>query len=165
MHTIPTVHSHVQRKKALLSGQREKVRDGASPLPLYTCLHAKKDVPASEFHEWIEFSPYEVGLPKYGVSVRTEDFGSRFYIGSIIHKYPEPRLTYLQGGSRLQHRHGATVFSGTFVAAYAFVQARPVVSHSCPFASHFLQVSGGVRSQFCSNVLWPRPARRTSSNV
>jgi hypothetical protein len=73
--------------------------DGASPFPLYTCLHAKKDVPASEFHEWIEFSPYEIGLPKYGVSVKTEDFGSRFYIGSIIEKYPEPRLTYLQGGS------------------------------------------------------------------
>ena len=32
-----------------LTAQREKIKDGASPMPLYTCVHVKKDVPARSF--------------------------------------------------------------------------------------------------------------------
>ncbi|MEE6492506.1 hypothetical protein FKM82_016592 [Ascaphus truei] len=47
--------------------------------------------------EWCEFSPYEVGLLKYGAYIRTEDFGSEFYMGRLMKRRKEPRICYLQG--------------------------------------------------------------------
>lgn len=49
--------------------------------------------------EWCEFTPYEVGLPKYGAFVDTEDFGSHFFLGHIIKKLSEVRIPYLMGES------------------------------------------------------------------
>ncbi|KAG8449433.1 hypothetical protein GDO86_016183 [Hymenochirus boettgeri] len=43
-----------------------------------------------DFREWCEFTPYEVGLLKYGASVPTENFGSEFYMGRLMKKLPEP---------------------------------------------------------------------------
>ncbi|GFN74045.1 cullin-3, partial [Plakobranchus ocellatus] len=37
------------RMEATLTDQREKIKEGASPMPLYTCVHVKKDVPARSF--------------------------------------------------------------------------------------------------------------------
>lgn len=51
--------------------------------------------------EWCEFTPYEVGFPKYGAYVPTELFGSEFFMGRLLHFWPEPRICYLQGESRL----------------------------------------------------------------
>lgn len=50
--------------------------------------------------EWCEFTPYEVGLPKYGAYVPTELFGSEFFMGRLLQPRPEPRLCYLQGERR-----------------------------------------------------------------
>ncbi|KAG7999834.1 Cytosolic phospholipase A2 zeta, partial [Nibea albiflora] len=47
------------------------------------------------FGKWCEFTPYEVGLQKYGAFVPTEDFGSEFFLGYIIKKLPEVRIPYL----------------------------------------------------------------------
>lgn len=47
--------------------------------------------------EWMEFSPYEIGMPKYGTFMRTEYFGSKFFCGKLVSPYPEPPLYYLQG--------------------------------------------------------------------
>lgn len=47
--------------------------------------------------EWVEFTPYEVGVLKYGAYVRTEDFGSEFFMGRLMKKLPETRICYLQG--------------------------------------------------------------------
>lgn len=47
--------------------------------------------------EWVEFTPYEVGLLKYGAFVRTEHFGSEFFMGRLLKKLPESRICYLQG--------------------------------------------------------------------
>ena len=47
--------------------------------------------------EWMEFSPYEVGMPKYGTFMRTEYFASKFFCGKLVAPYPEPPLYYLQG--------------------------------------------------------------------
>ena len=58
--------------------------------------------------EWCEFTPYEVGIPKYGAFVRAEDFGSEFYLGHMIKKLPETRLPYL---------------IGVFLYIYAFLHA------------------------------------------
>lgn len=49
------------------------------------------------FTEWLEFTPYEVGILKYGAFVRTEDFGSEFFMGHLMKKLPETRICYLQG--------------------------------------------------------------------
>lgn len=50
--------------------------------------------------EWCEFTPYEVGFPKYGTYVPTELFGSDFFMGHLLQLRPESRICYLQGTSR-----------------------------------------------------------------
>jgi len=80
-----------------LSEQRLAVKDAVVPFPLYTCLHVKKDVSAQTFCEWLEFSPYEIGMAKYGTFMKTEYFGSKFFCGKLLTPYPEPPLQYLQG--------------------------------------------------------------------
>lgn len=47
--------------------------------------------------EWCEFTPYEVGIQKYGAFVQTEDFGSEFFLGHIIKRHAEVRIPYLMG--------------------------------------------------------------------
>ncbi|XP_055898257.1 cytosolic phospholipase A2-like isoform X4 [Biomphalaria glabrata] len=85
------------RLDSKLSDQRQAVSDGLSPLPLYTCLHVKNSVSAMVFHEWMEFSPYEIGLPKYGTFLKTEQFSCKFFMGCIVKEFPEPPLHFLQG--------------------------------------------------------------------
>ncbi|KAJ7382059.1 Cytosolic phospholipase A2 [Desmophyllum pertusum] len=80
-----------------LSEQRLIVKDAKTPLPLYTCVHVKKDVSAQTYCEWLEFSPYEIGMAKYGTFMKTEQFGSKFFCGKLLTPYPEPPLLYLQG--------------------------------------------------------------------
>ncbi|XP_030011564.1 cytosolic phospholipase A2 zeta-like isoform X3 [Sphaeramia orbicularis] len=83
-----------------LSDQKEAVAEGQNPLPIYTAVNKKEDVMEGEQRsesEWCEFTPYEVGLLKYGAFVRTEDFGSHFFLGHRIKKLPELRIPYLIG--------------------------------------------------------------------
>lgn len=47
--------------------------------------------------EWVEFTPYEVGFLKYGAFVRSEDFGSEFFMGHLMKKIPESRICFLEG--------------------------------------------------------------------
>lgn len=47
--------------------------------------------------EWVEFSPYEVGFPKYGAFVPTELFGSEFFMGRLMRRLPESRICFLEG--------------------------------------------------------------------
>jgi len=47
--------------------------------------------------EWLEFSPYEIGIARYGTFMKTEYFGSKFFCGKLVGAYPEPPLHYLQG--------------------------------------------------------------------
>lgn len=87
----------VKRIDAKLTDQRQKLQEGKIPFPLYTCLHVKKNVMAKVFQEWIEFTPYEVGIAKYGAFMKTENFGSKFYLGRLVKRFPEFPLHYLQG--------------------------------------------------------------------
>ncbi|XP_066028623.1 cytosolic phospholipase A2-like [Pocillopora verrucosa] len=91
--TILKDRQHVPK----LSEQRHAVKDAAAPMPLYTCLHVKKNKVAQDFCEWLEFSPYEVGMTKYGTFMKTEHFGSKYFCGKLVTPYPEPPLFYLQG--------------------------------------------------------------------
>lgn len=47
--------------------------------------------------EWCEFSPYEVGFPKYGAFIRSELFGSEFFMGRLVKQLPESRICFLEG--------------------------------------------------------------------
>ena len=87
----------LQRMKARLSDQGNKIKDGTIPFPMYTCLHVKSNVSAKIFQEWYEFTPYEVSIPKYGVNIKTSDFASKFFMGEKIKSFPEVRLHFLYG--------------------------------------------------------------------
>lgn len=54
--------------------------------------------------EWLEFTPYEVGLLKYGASIRAEHFGSQFFMGRMVKKLSETRICYMQGDCCLGER-------------------------------------------------------------
>ena len=45
----------------------------------------------------MEFTPFEYGMAKYGVFGNTDDFGGKFYKGSLVKKFEESPLSYLQG--------------------------------------------------------------------
>ena len=47
--------------------------------------------------DWIEFSPYEVALPKYGLTMPLDLYGSKFFMGKVIQKFDEFPLHYLMG--------------------------------------------------------------------
>ncbi|NXK95096.1 PA24E phospholipase, partial [Formicarius rufipectus] len=80
-----------------LSDQQRAIDHGQNPLPIYTAVNVKNNYSTLDFKEWVEFTPYEVGLQKYGVFVRTEDFGSEFFMGRLMKKVPESRICFLEG--------------------------------------------------------------------
>lgn len=59
------------------------------------------DLPAVAV-EWLEFTPYEVSLLKYGASIRAEHFGSEFFMGRMVKRLSETRICYMQGDYRLE---------------------------------------------------------------
>ncbi|XP_066133068.1 cytosolic phospholipase A2 beta [Saccopteryx bilineata] len=81
-----------------LSDQREALSRGQNPLPIYCALNTKgKNLTTFEFGEWCEFSPYEVGFPKYGAFIPSELFGSEFFMGRLTKRLPESRICFLEG--------------------------------------------------------------------
>ncbi|XP_036094157.1 cytosolic phospholipase A2 beta isoform X2 [Rousettus aegyptiacus] len=81
-----------------LSDQRKALSHGQNPLPIYCALNTKeKNMTTFEFGEWCEFSPYEVGFPKYGAFIPPELFGSEFYMGRLTKQLPESRICFLEG--------------------------------------------------------------------
>ncbi|PKU35965.1 cytosolic phospholipase a2 epsilon-like [Limosa lapponica baueri] len=79
-----------------LSDQQRAIDRGQNPLPIYTAVNVKDNYSTLDFKEWVEFTPYEVGLQKYGAFVRTEDFGSEFFMGRLMKKVPESRICFLE---------------------------------------------------------------------
>ncbi|XP_031227460.1 cytosolic phospholipase A2 zeta isoform X2 [Mastomys coucha] len=86
-----------EENPAKLSDQQEMVNQGQNPYPIYASINVHKNIIGEDFAEWCEFTPYEVGFPKYGAYVPTELFGSEFFMGRLLHFWPEPRICYLQG--------------------------------------------------------------------
>ncbi|XP_058397307.1 cytosolic phospholipase A2 beta isoform X6 [Diceros bicornis minor] len=81
-----------------LSDQREALSHGQNPLPIYCAINTKeRNLTTFEFAEWVEFSPYEVGFPKYGAFVPSELFGSEFFMGRLTKRLPESRICFLEG--------------------------------------------------------------------
>ncbi|KAM5294209.1 cytosolic phospholipase A2 isoform 1-T1 [Glossophaga mutica] len=85
------------RMNITLSSLKEKVDTAQCPLPLFTCLHVKPDVSELMFADWVEFSPYEIGMAKYGTFMSPDLFGSKFFMGKVVKKYEENPLHFLMG--------------------------------------------------------------------
>ncbi|MEE6492513.1 hypothetical protein FKM82_016595 [Ascaphus truei] len=89
-------HDGVNETK--LSDQQKALVRGQNPLPLCLAMNVKHiENTTVDFKEWCEFSPYEVGLLKYGAFIRSEQFGSEFFMGRLTKRLPESRICYLQG--------------------------------------------------------------------
>uniref|UniRef100_A0A452IGX1 PLA2c domain-containing protein n=1 Tax=Gopherus agassizii TaxID=38772 RepID=A0A452IGX1_9SAUR len=86
---------HDGKENQKLSDQREAVKEGQNPLPVYVAVNVRDKYSTLDFKEWVEFTPYEVGFLKYGAFVRTEDFGSEFFMGRLLRRLPENRICYL----------------------------------------------------------------------
>ncbi|XP_063174381.1 cytosolic phospholipase A2 zeta-like [Candoia aspera] len=80
-----------------LSDQQEAVIKGQNPYPIYAAQNVRVNIKTSEFTEWVEFTPYEFGIHKYGAFIRMEDYGSKFFMGLLLEKHEEPRICFLQG--------------------------------------------------------------------
>uniref|UniRef100_A0A8C9VXH8 Phospholipase A2 n=1 Tax=Scleropages formosus TaxID=113540 RepID=A0A8C9VXH8_SCLFO len=85
------------RMDSKLSQMQDKVNEGQSPLPLFTCLHVKPDVSELMFADWVEFSPYEIGMAKYGTFMTPDLFGSKFFMGTVVKRYEESPMHFLMG--------------------------------------------------------------------
>ncbi|XP_033007278.1 cytosolic phospholipase A2 [Lacerta agilis] len=85
------------RMNNTLSDMKEKINKAQSALPLFTCLHVKPDVSELMFADWVEFSPYEIGMAKYGTFMPPNLFGSKFFMGTVVDKYKENPLHFLMG--------------------------------------------------------------------
>uniref|UniRef100_A0A2D4M9N8 Phospholipase A2 n=1 Tax=Micrurus spixii TaxID=129469 RepID=A0A2D4M9N8_9SAUR len=85
------------RMDITLSHMKEKINKAQSALPLFTCLHVKPDVSELMFADWVEFSPYEIGMAKYGTFMTPNLFGSKFFMGTVVKKYKENPLYFLMG--------------------------------------------------------------------
>ncbi|XP_075783321.1 cytosolic phospholipase A2 epsilon isoform X3 [Pelodiscus sinensis] len=80
-----------------LSDQQEALSEGQNPLPIYVAIGVRDKYSTLDFKEWVEFTPYEVGFLKYGAFIRSEDFGSEFFMGRLLRRFPETRICYLHG--------------------------------------------------------------------
>uniref|UniRef100_A0A673W8I7 Phospholipase A2 n=1 Tax=Salmo trutta TaxID=8032 RepID=A0A673W8I7_SALTR len=93
------------RMDTKLSELQEKVNEGQCPLPLFTCLHVKPDVSELMFADWVEFSPYEIGMAKYGTFMTPDLFGSKFFMGITVKQYEENPLHFLMGKKIQTYTH------------------------------------------------------------
>ncbi|XP_068873514.1 cytosolic phospholipase A2 epsilon-like isoform X6 [Aphelocoma coerulescens] len=84
-----------------LTDQQQALNQGQNPLPIYLSLNVKDKISDQDFREWVEFTPYEVGFPKYGAFIRAEDFGSEFFMGRLMKKIPESRICFLEDDGAL----------------------------------------------------------------
>ncbi|RXN38789.1 cytosolic phospholipase A2 zeta-like protein [Labeo rohita] len=89
---------HGKKRMGTLSELQKTVSEGQNPLPIFTAVNMKQGKEESIIDaEWCEFTPYEVGFPKYGAFVPAQNFGSEYYLGHMVKKLPETGLSFLVG--------------------------------------------------------------------
>ncbi|XP_071160119.1 cytosolic phospholipase A2-like isoform X4 [Mytilus edulis] len=86
-----------KRMSCRWSEQRDKLSEGTVPLPLLSAIHAKEEKNTKEFHEWVEFSPYEVSIQHYGAAIDMTNFGSKFDKGLLTQRFDEIPLFEIMG--------------------------------------------------------------------
>ncbi|XP_073668580.1 cytosolic phospholipase A2 beta-like [Paramisgurnus dabryanus] len=90
----------IQGKKPLgtLTEMQKAVSEGQNPLPIFTAVNMKDgNSERTAEAEWCEFTPYEVGISKYGGFVPAQNFGSEYYLGHLVKKLPETSVSFLLG--------------------------------------------------------------------
>ncbi|KAM3853929.1 cytosolic phospholipase A2 epsilon-like isoform 1-T1 [Vipera latastei] len=85
------------RCSSTLSEQKHALNHAQNPLPMYIVLNTRDKYSLQEFKEWMEFTPFEVGLLKYGAYIRAEDYGSKFFMGRVTKKIPESPICFMKG--------------------------------------------------------------------
>lgn len=63
----------------------------------YVLVHLTDGWTLSLSTDWVEFSPYEIGMAKYGTFMTPDLFGSKFFMGTAVKKYKENPLHFLMG--------------------------------------------------------------------
>uniref|UniRef100_A0A8C5TZY5 Phospholipase A2 n=1 Tax=Malurus cyaneus samueli TaxID=2593467 RepID=A0A8C5TZY5_9PASS len=143
--------------KHRLSDQRQAVDSGQNPLPIYVAINLKSNYSAQAFREWLEFTPYEVGLLKYGASIRAEHFGSEFFMGRLVKKLSETRICYMQGmwssifSIDAMYVWNLAVDSEDFWSEEPFLSVNPYEVDTCLFTP------SGALSSTLRDVLTGRP--------
>ncbi|XP_026511528.1 cytosolic phospholipase A2 [Terrapene carolina triunguis] len=56
-----------------------------------------KNLATSRDVDWVEFSPYEIGMAKYGTFMPPDLFGSKFFMGTVVKKHEENPLHFFMG--------------------------------------------------------------------
>ena len=93
MHLLVELCNNLKIAKHYITVEVENAR---YPFPVMTAIHVKHGMSEGESFDSVEFSPFEVSFPKYGVAMAVEDINCQFYAGKIISSHPEPPLKYLQ---------------------------------------------------------------------
>ena len=93
--------------------------------------------------DWVEFSPYEIGMAKYGTFMTPDLFGSKFFMGTAVKKYEENPLHFLMGEEK---RFSSTTLTTT-VWPFTVSEASNRIFLLC-------QVCGAAPSPFCSTECW-----------
>ncbi|CAK8673400.1 unnamed protein product [Clavelina lepadiformis] len=86
-----------KKNTAKLSNFQEKIKVGEAPLPILTAIHVGRRKTAKTFHDWVEFSPFEIGIAKYGSFMDTKHFGQKFFRGVLLKIFEETPLHYMMG--------------------------------------------------------------------
>ncbi|XP_073725446.1 cytosolic phospholipase A2 zeta [Misgurnus anguillicaudatus] len=87
-----------QKPFGTLTEMQKALSEGQNPLPIFTAVNMKDGrSKCTTEAEWCEFTPYEVGIPKYGGFVPAQNFGSEYYLGHLVKKLPETSVSYLLG--------------------------------------------------------------------
>jgi len=71
--------------------------------------------------DWVEFSPYEIGMAKYGTFMTPDLFGSKFFMGTAIKRYEENPIHFLMGEKGVFIQSSQTSFHYlTYYSQYIF---------------------------------------------
>ncbi|XP_049637494.1 cytosolic phospholipase A2 beta [Suncus etruscus] len=162
---------HDEPHEHKLSEQREALSRGQNPMPIYCALNTKaQGLSTFEFGEWCEFSPYEVGFPKYGAFIPSELFGSEFFMGRLMKQLPESRICFLEGiwsnlyAANLQDSLYWASEPGQFWEHWAKDQASLEKERVPLLKIEETQTVAGKIAEFFTDLLTRRPLAQASHN-
>ena len=55
-------------------------------MPILTAVVVKPKESAMRYHEWVEFSPFEIGMAKYATFMKPNHFGSQLGCSSLVYE-------------------------------------------------------------------------------
>lgn len=106
----------IQNPPIRLSEFQNRLTDFKHPMPILTAVVVKPKESAMRYHEWVEFSPFEIGMAKYATFMKPNHFGSqlgcsRFSATSMLvtMMIPQPTsdkiFTIIKSPTQCCHQH------------------------------------------------------------